>query len=126
MPMYNLIELSLKWYERCLLTVANTATFKITDAILYVPIVTLSIGDNSKLSKLLNEGFTIYWKKYKVTPKKIVEIATVNEEKYVTELLEIQIVKELKDYLFLLMIIQKVIIKFLVILTKNTFFQELK
>ena len=30
--------------------------FKITDAKLYVPIVTLSIEENSKLSKLLNEG----------------------------------------------------------------------
>ena len=56
-------ELSLKWYERCLLTAATTATFKITDAKLYVPIVTLSIEDNSKLTKLLNEAFKrpIYW-----------------------------------------------------------------
>ena len=53
---------------------ANTVTFKITDAKLYVPIVTLSIEDNSKLSKLLHEGFKrpIYWKEYKVTPNKIV------------------------------------------------------
>ena len=36
------IELSLKWIENCVLTVANTATFKITDAKQYVPIVTLS------------------------------------------------------------------------------------
>ena len=58
MPLINCkVELSLKWYERCLLTIANTATFKITDAKLYVPIVTLSIEDNSELSKLLNEGF---------------------------------------------------------------------
>ena len=42
MPLINCkVELSLKWYERCLLTVVNTATFKITDAKLYVPIVTL-------------------------------------------------------------------------------------
>ena len=40
MPLINCkVELSLKWYERCLLTVANTATFKIIDAKLYVPIV---------------------------------------------------------------------------------------
>ena len=41
------------------------------------------------LSKLLNEGFKrpIYWNEYKVTPNKIVEIALVNEEKYITELL---------------------------------------
>ena len=43
------VELSLKWYEEYLLTVATTATFKITDAKLYVPIVTLSIEDNGKL-----------------------------------------------------------------------------
>ena len=58
MPLINCkVKLSLKWYERCLLTGANTATFKVADAKLYVPIVTLSIEDNSKLSKLLNEGF---------------------------------------------------------------------
>ena len=49
------VELSLKLYEKCLLTVANTATFKITDTKHYVPIVTLSIEDNSNLIKLLNE-----------------------------------------------------------------------
>ena len=83
-PLINCkVELSLKWYERCLLTAATTATFKITDAKLYVPIVTLSIEDNSKLSKLLNKGFKrpIYWNEYKVTPNKVVEIAAANEEK---------------------------------------------
>ena len=46
----------------------NVATFKITDGKLYVPIVTLKIEDNTKLSKLLNEGFkrSIHWNKYKV------------------------------------------------------------
>ena len=58
MPLINCkVELSLKWYERCLLTAATTATFKITDAKLYVPIVTLSAEDNVKLVKQLNEGF---------------------------------------------------------------------
>ena len=74
MPLINCkIELSLKWYERCLLTVANTATFKITDAKLYVPIVTLSSEDNVTLSKSLSEGFKrpIYWNEYKVIPNKI-------------------------------------------------------
>ena len=81
MPLINWkVELSLIWYERCLLTVATTATFKITDAKLYVSIVTLSIEDNAKLSKLLSDGFErpIYWNKYKVTPNKIVEIAAIN------------------------------------------------
>ena len=70
------VELSLKWIENCILTTAanaNKAIFKITDAKLYVPIVTLSIEDNSKLTKLLNEGFKrpIYWNEYKVIPNKI-------------------------------------------------------
>ena len=89
MPLINCkVELSLTLYERCLLTVANTGTFKVTDAKLYVPIVTLSIEDNSKLSKLLNEGFKkpIYWNEYKVTPNKIVETAAINKEKYIREL----------------------------------------
>ena len=58
-------ELWLNWIERCLLTVANTAIFEITDAKHYVQFVTLSAEDNIKLSKLLSEGFkrTIYWNK---------------------------------------------------------------
>ena len=91
-PLINYkVELSLKWHERCLLTVANTATFKITDAKLYVPIVTLSIEDNSsKLSKLLNKGFKtpIYWNEYKVTPNEIVEIAVANREEHIRKLLD--------------------------------------
>ena len=58
MPFINCkVEISLKWIERCLLTVANTAIFTITDAKLYVPIVTLSSEDNTKLSKFLSERF---------------------------------------------------------------------
>ena len=46
----------------------NVAAFKITDGKFYVPIVTLKIEDNTKLSKLLNKGFkrSIHWNKYKV------------------------------------------------------------
>ena len=42
------------------------------------------------MSKLLNEGFKrpIYWNEYKVTPKKIVEIADVNDVKHIRELLD--------------------------------------
>ena len=71
-------------------TAATAATFTITDAKIYVPIVTLSIEDNSKLTKLLNEGFKrpIYWNEYKVTPNKIVEIPDGNDVKHVRELLD--------------------------------------
>ena len=91
------IKLSLKWIENCWLTInpnannnINKATFTITDAKLYVPIVTLKTEDNTKLSKLLSEGFKrpIYWNEYKVIPNKIVEIAANNEEKYIRELLD--------------------------------------
>ena len=91
MPLINCkVELSLKWYERCLLTAATTVTFRLTDAKRYVPIVTLSIEDNSKLKKLLNEGFKIpiYWNEYKVIPNKTVELAAVNDVKYIRELLD--------------------------------------
>ena len=69
MPLINCkIELSLKWIENCLLitaeigvnadaTGADSATLRITDPKLYVPIVILSAEDNVKLVKQLNEGF---------------------------------------------------------------------
>ena len=92
MPLINCkIELSLKWYENCILSSARTAaTFTITDTKLYVPVVTLKTEDNTKLSKLLSEGFKrpIYWNEYKVIPNKIVEIAANNGEKYIRELLD--------------------------------------
>ena len=91
MPLiYYKVELSLKRYEGCLQTAATTATFIITDAKLYVPIVTLSMEDHSKLTKLLNEGFKrpIYWNEYKVTPNKIVEIDVANDVKHIRELLD--------------------------------------
>ena len=84
------VELSLKWCERCLLTAVTTATFKITDAKLHVPIVTLSTEDNTKLTRLSNEGFKrpIYWNEYKVTPNKTVELANADDVKYIRELLD--------------------------------------
>ena len=49
------------------------STFTIIDARFYVPIVTLSIEDNARLSKLLSEGFKspVYWNKCKVITSKI-------------------------------------------------------
>ena len=92
MPLINCkVELSLRWYENCILSSArNNATFTITDAKLYVPIVTLSTEDNAKLSKLLGDKFKrpVYWNKYKVIDNKVVEIAAANGEKYIIELLD--------------------------------------
>ena len=66
------VELSLKWYENCILSSAGTAaTFAITDIKLYVPVVTLKTEDNVKLPKLLNEGFRrlVCWNKHKTILK---------------------------------------------------------
>ena len=83
MPLINCkIELSLKWIENCILSNLGTATtFKIADTKFYVPIVTLKTEDNTKLSKLLSNGFkrSIYWNKYKIIDNILVKIATAND-----------------------------------------------
>ena len=80
MPLINCkIELSLKWYENCILSSAGTAaTFAITDTKFYVPVVTLNIEDNAELSKLLSKGFkrSVYWNKYQAILKDYAEIIT--------------------------------------------------
>ena len=95
MPLINCkVEFSLKWIENCVLTIAELganadatdadgATFKITDAKLYVPVVTLSAEDNIELVKQLKEGFErpVHWNKYKLIDNKVVEIAAANAEK---------------------------------------------
>ena len=87
MPLINCrVELSLSWNENCILTTeAGNATYTITDTQLYVPVVTLKTEDNTKLSKLLSEGFkrSVYWNKYKVIPNK-----TYNRSNYIRELLD--------------------------------------
>ena len=87
MPLINCrVELSLTWNENCILTslVGNFA-FTITDAKLYIPVVTLSIEDNARLTKLLSQGFkrSAYWNKYKVIPNKI-----YNANDYIRELID--------------------------------------
>ena len=62
------LEVSLKWIENCVLTTveidanadatgADGATLEVSDAEVYVPVVTLSAERNVKLVKQLNEGF---------------------------------------------------------------------
>ena len=84
MPLINCkVELSLTWNPNCVLSnLVGASTFTITDAKLYVPIVTLSTEDNAKLSKLLSKGFKrpIIWNKYKVIRNK-----TNDENNYVRE-----------------------------------------
>ena len=74
MPLINCkVELSLTRNSNYALSnLVGNSTFTITDAKLYVPIVTLSTEDNAKLSKLLSEGFKrpVYLNKYQIIPNK--------------------------------------------------------
>ena len=101
MPLINCkIELSLKWYENCILFSAGTAaTFTLIDTKRYVPVVFLETEDNVKLSKLLGEGFKRYicWNKYIVISNRIYDANVYIRENYL-----ILVIKELKDYLFFL------------------------
>ena len=68
-PLINCkVEIFLSWIEECLLTTAgigayanatgaDSATFKITDVKLYVPVVTLSTEDSVKLFQQLSKWF---------------------------------------------------------------------
>ena len=76
MPLINYkVELTLGWSENYVIINTNVAsqvpTFTITEANLYVPVVTLSTQDNAKLLPQLKSGFkrTISWNKYLSKPE---------------------------------------------------------
>ena len=76
MPLINCeLELILDCSASCVIIYTNVVnqvpTFTITEANLYVPVVTLSTNDNSKLLTQLKNGFkrTITWNKYLVKPE---------------------------------------------------------
>ena len=64
------INLFLTWSEKCVTASNNaadqTTTFAITDTKLYIPVVTLSTQDNSRLLQQLKSGLkrTINWNNY--------------------------------------------------------------
>ena len=63
------ISLILTWTANCVTfnsTANKVTTFAITDAKLYVPVLTLSSNNNGKLLRQLKSGFkrTINWNKY--------------------------------------------------------------
>ena len=73
----------MSWDPNCVLpNLVGASDFTITDAKLYVPIVTLSVEDNAKLSKLLSKGFKrpVYWNKHKIIPNR-----TYDENDYIRE-----------------------------------------
>ena len=73
MPLINCeVNLILTWSSTCIVTNSTGAgTFEITDVKLYVPVVTSSTQDNSKLLKQLKAAFkrVIRWNKYLSKPE---------------------------------------------------------
>ena len=85
MPLINCeVELILNWSANCVIIYTNVnnqvPTFTITETNLYVPVVTLSTQDNSKLLPQLKNGFkrTISWNKYLVKPELLAQNANLN------------------------------------------------
>ena len=77
MPLINCkIHLELSRIENYILSSDEDYTeFKITEAKLYVPIVTLSAKDNVNLTKQLSEGLkrSVYWSNYQTIAAKVIE-----------------------------------------------------
>ena len=82
MPLINCeVNLILTWSSTCVITDSNGAgTFAITDTKLYVPVVTLSAQENTKLLQQLKSGFkrVINWNKYLSKPESFRRNANLN------------------------------------------------
>ena len=78
------VNLILTWSEDCVIVYTNianqAATFIITEANLYVPVVTLSTQDNAKLLPQFKSGFkrTISWNKYLSKPELLKQNLNLN------------------------------------------------
>ena len=85
MPLINCeIELILDWSANSVIVYADVndqvPTFTTTETNLYVPVVTLSTQDNSKLLPQLKSSFkrTITWNKYIVKPELLAQNENLN------------------------------------------------
>ena len=82
LPLTNCeVNLILKWSSTCVITDSNGAgTFEITDTKRYVPVVTLSSQENTKLLQQLKSGFksVINWNKYLSKPEFLRRNANLN------------------------------------------------
>ena len=82
MPLINCkVNLTLTWSSTCVITNSSGAgTFEITDIKLYVPVVTLSTQDDSKLLQQLKSGLkrVISWNKYLSKPELLRQIPNLN------------------------------------------------
>ena len=80
MPLINCkIDLELNWIEDYISSSAgDSAKFKIADAKLHVPIVTLSTKDKVNLTKQLSDEFkrSVYWKSYRTILAKVINQRT--------------------------------------------------
>ena len=86
MPLINCeINLILTWSDNCVISSATRKTkFKITDTKFYIPVVTLSIQDNTKLLNQLKPSFkrSINWNKYQT------KVLTEGQNQYLDFLIE--------------------------------------
>ena len=94
MPLINCkVKLKLKQTKYCLLSAEGNENvindndnanniFTTKDTKLYVPVVTLSVRNNQKLSKLVSKGFerSVYWNEYKTNRE---NKNTTNEYRYI-------------------------------------------
>ena len=85
MPLINCeLNLILTWSSTCVVVSTNNAnqnlTFAITDTKRYVPLVTLSTQENTKLLQQLKSGFkrVSNWNKYLSKPKLLLQNANLN------------------------------------------------
>ena len=82
MPLINCeVNLILRWSSTCVITNSTGAgTFEITDTKFYVPVVTLSTQENTKLLQQLKSGFkrVINWNKYLSKPESFRRNADLN------------------------------------------------
>ena len=85
MPLINCeVNLILTWSSTCVLIATNNenqaAIFTITDTKLYVPVVTLSTQENTKLFQQLKSGFkrVINWNKYLSKPELLAQNPNLN------------------------------------------------
>ena len=79
------VSLFLTWSSTCVISSTTGETkFKITETKIYVPIVTLSTQDNTKLRQQLKSGFkrTINWNNYQSNPK------TYPQKRYLNQLVD--------------------------------------
>ena len=82
MPLINCeVNLILTWSSTCVITNSTAVgKFAITDTKLYVPVVTFSTQDNSKLLQQLKSGFkrVISWNKYSSKPELLAQNPNLN------------------------------------------------